>query len=651
MTTAPEAVPVKHVVVGTAGHIDHGKTELVRALTGINTDRFKEEQERGITIDIGFAPLSLGPDLTVGFVDVPGHEKFVKNMLAGVWGIDLVLLVVAADESVKPQTREHFDICSLLRVKRGLIAVTKTDLVEPDLIDLVTLEVREFVHGSFLQDAPVVPVSAKTREGLERLKAALAEAARRTEPGRASSLLRMPVDRSFSVRGFGTVVTGTLISGRMAEGDEVAIFPEGRRCRVRGIQVYNRPVAEASAGRRTAVNLQGVEAGAVGRGQVLAGPDELLPSSLLDVKVFLLPGAPRPLKDLHRVRFHQGTSELFARVKLLGASEIAPGREAYAQLRMERPACCTPGDRFVLRRYSPTTTIGGGVVLDIHPRKHRGRAGPDLLQRLAILDRDGGGVESLKVWIEEETTGIRLPDLALRAGQTIGEVETRLEKILRDERVLRAGEGRASLLIGQHRVESFEAGVLDGLDSYHRANPLRRGMPREELKARVFGAGGGGDLTRLVLERLTRGGKIDIQRDVIRLRSHHVALSAEDEGRRQALEETFRRRGLNPPTLEEAARENRLEPGRAEKLLHLLLSDGRLVRIRDGKVFHAEAIEGLKSKLWEMLPSCRVIDIGSFKQLTGTSRKNAIPLLEHLDAVHVTRRVGSDREILPPARG
>jgi selenocysteine-specific elongation factor len=308
---------MKHVVVGTAGHIDHGKTELVKALTGVNTDRFKEEQERGITIDIGFAPLPLGPDLTAGFVDVPGHEKFVKNMLAGIWGIDLVLLVIAADESIMPQTREHFEICSLLRVKRGLVALTKIDLVDADIAELAALEVRDFVRGSFLEEAPILPVSSRTGAGIDRLKAEIGEAARQIEPGRPSSLLRLPVDRAFSMRGFGTVVTGTLVSGTIAEGDEVAVYPEGKVCRARGLQVHNAPVTEARAGQRTAVNLGGIDTSEVERGHVLGRPGQMRPSCLLDVKLKLLATAPGPLKDLGRVRFHQGTSELLARVRLL----------------------------------------------------------------------------------------------------------------------------------------------------------------------------------------------------------------------------------------------------------------------------------------------------------------------------------------------
>ncbi len=640
---------MKHVVVGTAGHIDHGKTRLVKALTGVDTDRFKEEQERGITIDIGFAPLPLGPGLTVGFVDVPGHERFVKNMLAGIWGIDLVMLVVAADESIKPQTREHFDICSMLRVARGVIALTKIDLVDRELVELVSLEVREFVRGSFLEDAPLVPVSAKTGEGLDRLRSALADCAGRARAGRPAGILRLPVDRSFSVRGFGTVVTGTLVSGSIEDGGDAAVYPQGMTCRVRGLQVHNETVSSASAGQRTAVNLQGVDSSAVRRGDVLARPGELSPTSLLDVRLTLLPHAPAPLKDMARVRFHQGTSELLARVRLLGQEVLAPGGQSYAQVRLERPGCCLPGDRFVIRRYSPTVTIGGGVVLDAHPVKHRGAASADLLGRLARLETaDARG--ALAIYLEGEPAGLAIADLAVRAGRTKEEVLELAGKKDAGRDILKTGESPSAALIDPVACAALEKAVAGELAAYHRANPLRPGMPREELRERCFSRAGT-EVFRFVLSRMQAAGAVSSDREAIRLAAHKVTLSPGEERMMHDLDESFRAAGLNPPTQEEVAADLGMDPDRAGRMLHLLLVSGRLIRIKDGKLFHADAIEGLKTRLRELLPARRVIDIGSFKELTGTSRKNAIPLLEHLDSVKVTRRLGSDREILPPTGG
>jgi selenocysteine-specific elongation factor len=645
---------MKHVVVGTAGHIDHGKTELVKALTGINTDRLKEEQERGITIDIGFAPLPLAPadggePIMVGFVDVPGHEKFVKNMLAGIWGIDLVLLVVAADESIRPQTREHFEICSLLKVKRGLVVLTKMDLVDQDLLDLVTLEVRDFTRGSFLDGAPIIPVSSRTREGLEQLKNEISKAARDVEPGRPSTLLRLPVDRSFSVRGFGTVVTGTLVSGSIVEGDEVAVYPESQTCRVRGIQVHGASTKEAHAGQRTAVNLQGVDAAAVQRGNVIGRPGQMRPSSLLDVKITLLAGAPAPLVDLARVRFHQGTSELLARVKLLGATKLDPGQEAFAQIRLESSVMSLPGDRFVIRRYSPTATIGGGVLLDAFPAKHKGAAAPALLDRLARLDR-ADALETLRVYLEGATVGITAAQLAVRAGLARREVEALLTRDVSKGDVVCAGEGAAAIFMDHHAAEEIEKQVTASLEAYHRANPLRPGMPLEELREQALN-GVGPDLSRFVVERLAARGVVKTLKETISLSTHSITLSPEDERTMERIEAAYRRSGLNPPELEDVVRLEGLDGRRASRVIHLLLASGRLTKIRDGTVFHAEAIESLKNKLWELRPGQKVIDISSFKELTGTSRKTAIPLLEHLDSVKVTRRVGSDREILPPPGG
>jgi selenocysteine-specific elongation factor len=641
---------MKHVVIGTAGHIDHGKTELVKALTGINPDRLKEEQQRGITIDIGFAPLPLGPDLTAGFIDVPGHERFVKNMLAGIWGIDLVMLVIAADESIKPQTREHFEICSLLRVPRGLVALTKVDLVDDDLRELATLEVKDYVRGSFLQDAPIVPVSARTRQGLDQLTAEIRRLAMDVSPGRGGDLMRLPVDRSFVMRGFGTVVTGTLVSGRLSEGDDVAIHPGALTSRVRGLQAHGAAVREAGAGQRTAVNLQGLEAGSVQRGQVLGRPGELTSTSLLDVRLSMLASAPAPLKDLSRVRFHQGTCELLARVKLLDTQAARPGDECLAQLRLERPGCCLPGDRFVLRRYSPPVTIGGGTILDALPSKHRGAGDPALIDRLRRLVEATPG-QALMIYLEGEPAGCRLSDLALRAGRTQHETMALLGPRLEAGDLLEAGDKGSSIVIASAALSELEGEVIRALSAYHETHPLRPGMPREELRERALG-GASPELVRPLFERMAQRGVVVERRDAtVHLASHRVVLSNEDQRLRERIEEAFEREELNPPDLADVVRAQGADSARADRLVGLLITEGRLVRLGDGRLCSAAAIERLKRRLWELRRDRPVIDIGSFKELTGTSRKNAIPLLEHLDAVKVTRRRGSDREILPPPGG
>ena len=632
---------MKHIIAGTAGHIDHGKTELVRALTGVDCDRLDEEKRRGITIDIGFAPLGLGEEVAVGFIDVPGHERFVKNMLAGASGIDLVVLVVAADESIKPQTREHFDICLLLGVESGLVALTKADLADAEMREIVALEVRDFVKGSFLEGAPILPVSARTGEGLADLKEALRILALKVRPKSTASFFRLPVDRSFSIKGFGAVVTGTLVAGEVSDGEEIAIYPAGIRARVRGIQVHGRSVPKAVAGQRTALNLQGLDASSITRGDVLAPAGFMRASSLLDVEIRLLPDARSPLRDHARVRFHQGTSEVLARVKILGSREIAPGETAFAQLRLETPGMSLPGDRFVLRQYSPMITIGGGVVLDAHPEKHRGAAGR-ALPSLASLA--AGGPEALTLAsLAGSPIGFSTADLVVRTGRAPAEVTRIVESLTASGKAVHLG-GR---LFHADWIERHRSCALSALGEFHRANPLMIGLPREELRERIL-PGGPPDAARSILDALAGEGIIRLEKEYAALASHRISLSPEDGRVMELLEAEFRQGGLNPATIEEIAASRGLDAARAQRIYHLLLSRGRLVRIKDGKVFHAEPIERLKAQLWELREKRPVIDVAVFKELTGTSRKNAIPLLEHLDAERVTRRKGNDREILPP---
>jgi selenocysteine-specific elongation factor len=635
---------MKHVIVGTAGHIDHGKTELVRALTGVDCDRLAEEKERGITIDIGFAPLRLGDEVAVGFVDVPGHERFVKNMLAGASGIDLVLLVVAADESIKPQTREHFDICRLLGVATGLLAITKIDLADEEVREIVALEARDLVEGSFLEGSPVVPVSARSGEGLDALREALRGKAGEVRPRSSSSFMRLPVDRAFSIKGFGTVVTGTLVAGEIREGAEVAVYPAGRKARVRGVQVHGDSVRIAVAGQRTALNLQGLNAGDVGRGSVLTPPGLMRPSSLLDASVTLLPDARAPLKDLGRVRFHQGTSELLARVKLLGAAELGPGETTFAQIRLESPGLSLPGDRFVMRQYSPMITIGGGVVLSAHPEKHRGDPGPvrEELARVAA-----GGDEALVLHaLGGSPGGLSPAELVVRTGRIPEEVSRLLAGLCERGDVIAVGE-RATAYLSRGWFERHRKRALSILAAFHEAKPLMIGLPREELLQRLL-PGGPPDVARSVVDRLSAEGAIRLEKELAAAADHKVALHPAEERIMEVVEERFREGGLSPATLEQIVAAAGLDAPTAQRIYHLLLSRGRLVRIKDGKVFHAEAIEGLKAALWKLRATKPVIDVAAFKDLTGTSRKNAIPLLEHLDAERVTRRKGNEREILPP---
>src|SRR5437867_3089720 len=428
-----------HIIVGTAGHIDHGKTALVKALTGIDADRLKEEKERGITIDIGFANLVLDSDTTIGFIDVPGHERFIKNMLAGVGGIDMVMLVIAADESVMPQTREHLDICSLLHIKQGLTVLTKIDNVERDITDLVEVEVRDFLKGSFLERSPILRLSSLTGEGIPRLIETLREFSKKIEPKDATRIFRLPIDRCFTMKGFGTVVTGTLIAGQVHKEEEVEIFPSERTTRVRGIQVHGRASNVARAGQRTALNLQGVEVSDIDRGMVLTVPGLFKPTSMFDCHLELLPSAPNPIQIRKRIRFHVGTAELMGYVSLLGQERLEPGASGFAQIRLEQPSFALPGDRLIVRQYSPMITIGGGEILDAMPEKHR-RADSATLEKLKIL-KDGSIDDRLMAVIEE--AGLRsaeISQLVSRLGLAPGLANQRLSGLAKTGRVRVLGE-------------------------------------------------------------------------------------------------------------------------------------------------------------------------------------------------------------------
>lgn len=639
---------MKSIIVGTAGHIDHGKTTLVRALTGVDADRLPEEKRRGITIDLGFAELDLG-DVRVGFVDVPGHERFVKNMLAGAHGIDCVALVVAADEGVMPQTREHFDITRLLGVASGLVVLTKTDAVEEEFVELVRAEVEELVKGSFLEGAPVVAVSSRTGAGLDELKQSLREIAARAPARSDESVALLHVDRSFTVRGFGAVATGTLVAGELGEGDELDLLPAGARARVRGLQVHGRATARAGAGQRTAVNLGGVEASQVARGMTLAPAGRLRPTQVIDTQLEVLADAPRPLRSRSRVRVHLGTAEVLARVQALEpAGEIAAGGRGFAQLRLETPVVALPGERFILRSYSPQRTVAGGVVLDAFAPKHRGRERAAARERLAALaGADAAGRVSIFVAAAGER-GLTRADLAARTGWRDEVLDAALEEAERRETILDA-EG---VLIAREVLAGLAAAAVREVEAHHRREPLQRGLARETLRERVF-TRVGGEVFRAALAAAARDGSLAAERDVVRAGGHSLELSPADASLRDSLSRLYRDAALEAPTVEEAfARASpRSKPDRehARKILQLLIDDGTLARVTPDLFFHRDAlsllVEALRGYASAHEPE-RLIDMAAFKELAGVSRKYAIPLLEYFDRERVTRRAGDRRLIL-----
>lgn len=650
---------VKHLVVGTAGHIDHGKSTLVEALTGIDPDRLQEEKARGITIDLGFAPYRHG-DTQLAFVDVPGHERFVRNMLAGASGIDCVLLVIAADESVMPQTREHFDICRLLGVGGGLVALTKADLVDEETLELVRLETRELIAGSFLEGAPLVPVSARTGLGLDDVRRELAALAGGVAGRRDGGIARLPIDRAFTVRGFGTVVTGTQASGVIEGEGELTLLPAGRRVKVRGLQVHGELRPRSLAGQRVAVNLAGIGVDELRRGDTLTTAQGLSASSRFDGRITLLEGA-RPLKYGARVRFHQGTSEVMGRLAI-GASRptgdrgmdaagdgspafpgvLEPGSSVFARLHLEQPVALTRGDRFVLRAYSPMITIGGGIVLDPAPPAGRLRsvAGYERLRRLDVLNDDEAAV--LTMVEDAGGQGLTFDALAPRAGHTRAEVRRVAAALAERGAVAVVGE-RA---VAAEAIEAAREALLAMVGDYHERHPLEPGLPREEARERLAKRTGPA-LFDHVASALAAEGTLGTGRHLT-LSTYRIVLTDAEARVKDELDEVLRSEGLSPPDPLAWAQAQGVAEELADRMLKLLLRDGAVERV-DTLVFHRDVLEGLRADVAQLKRGGDEqvkIDVAWFKQRFGITRKFAIPLLEYLDRMRVTRRTGADRVVI-----
>jgi selenocysteine-specific elongation factor len=633
---------MRSVVVGTAGHIDHGKTALVKALTGIDADRLEEEKRRGITIDIGFAHMELpGPDgdkIRMGFVDVPGHERFVRNMLAGVGGIDLVLLAIAADEGIKPQTREHFDICRMLSIPRGITVLTKADSVDPETLDVVRLEVEEFLHGSFLDPAhaPVVPVSALTGTGIEDLKRALVRQSLHIPARDSTAIPRLPIDRVFTMKGFGTVVTGTLISGTIEKELEMEVFPSGQRVRVRGIQVHGSAAEKACAGQRTALNLAGASTGDLARGMMLAPPNTFHASNRIDVSLTLLHSA-RPLKDRARVHLHAYTSEVIAEVRLYGVKQVAPGEQVLAQLRMEAPGLLLPGDRFIIRQFSPVITIGGGIVLDASPQA---KARKDVAASFLRILLNAAPETALQARVARTgQQALSISEAVAESGLPANKIDNALSKLIQSGGIVRIGE----FFIHRPALDSLKQLMRVAVEDFHSKSPLVTGMSRKELqesvgvRAQVFSA---------ALDALVKEQRLEIVGEVVRLPGRAVVMKDEEAESKAAIEQAFASAGLAVPALKDVLASLKVDRTRAQKIVTLLLRDKVLVKVSDDLVFHRTALDQLRRQIAVHKTKSPNIDVSQFKDLTGVSRKYAIPLLEYLDRERVTRRVGNARIIL-----
>jgi selenocysteine-specific elongation factor len=633
---------VKQIILGTAGHIDHGKTSLIKALTGIDTDRLKEEKERGITIELGFASLDLPGGEHLGIVDVPGHEKFVKNMVAGATGIDIVVMVIAADEGVMPQTREHMEICTLLGVQHGLIALTKTDMVDEEWMELALEDVREFSQGTFLEDSPILPVSSVTGRGIPELINTLDEIAGRIPQRPPTSLFRLPIDRVFTMKGFGTVITGSLVSGKVEVGETIMIYPSGITSKVRGIQVHNQSANQAEAGMRTAINFQGLDKTAVNRGDVLSVPGALVTSYMVDVSFHFLASNQKPLKNRTLVRFHTGTSEVMGYLILLEQEELPPGQTVVAQLRLESPVAIVKDDRFVVRSYSPVRTIGGGHVLNPAPQKHK-RLKPDIVRGLQHLaDNDPESIISYHIE-QAGYRGVSFSHLKIMTNLPDKQLDTQLQHLLSQKTIIQADKENR-IFIHQTTFDTLKQKFTEHLAEYHATNPLKAGMPKEELKSK-FPLLTDSKIFNQVLNQMIQSRQIVQEENTVRLESHRVSLGQDQAAIRNKIIKIYQNGGLQPPYFREVVKQLQLEPKHARDVLMLLVEEGQIVKTKDDLFFDTNAVDKLKHKLVDFLKANDEISTPQFKEMTGVSRKFVIPLIEYFDAKNVTLRVGDSRKL------
>lgn len=633
---------MKSIIIGTAGHIDHGKTALVKALTGIDADRLEEEKRRGITIDLGFAHLELaapsGEKIRLGFIDVPGHERFVRNMLAGVGGIDLVLMVIAADESIKPQTREHFEICRLLSIPRGITVITKSDMVDEDTLSVARMEIEDFVRGSFLDvsRSPVVAVSALKGTGLDELKREIIRLSADVPARDTEALFRLPIDRVFTMKGFGAVVTGTLIAGKVKKEEEVEVFPSRKRARVRGVQVHGSMADQAIAGQRTALNLAGVQMEELARGMTLAARGVFEPTQRFEIQISLLKDA-KPLKNRARVHFHAFTSETIAEVALRGVTELKPGASALAQLRTAEPLLLLPGDRAILRQFSPVVTIGGAVVLDAFPLA---RQKQDAVQRFLQTLSAGNRQESLLARIARRGhEGLSVAAAVRETGLKQSILQPAIATLIQQKQIIQVGE----FLLSADAMQKTREKLVATLEAFHKANPLVGGISKEELREKL---GLHQTVMEAMLAQLTRDKKAEVMGEQVRLAGRGVELKDEEAKAKAQIEKAFADAGLKVPLMKEVLDKLPVDKARAQKLVTLLLRDRVLIKLADDLVFHRAALEGLRQLMAAQKAKTPKIDVATFKDMLGVTRKYAIPLLEYLDQQRITRRVGDERIIL-----
>lgn len=633
---------MKQVILGTAGHIDHGKTSLIKAVTGVNTDRLKEEKLRGITIELGFASLELPNGQKLGVVDVPGHEKFVKNMVAGATGIDIVALVIAADEGIMPQTREHMEICTLLDIQHGLVVLTKVDLVEEEWLEMVREEIADFTRDTFLEGAAVIPVSSATGTGLPDFIKALEKISNQVTPRVSSGIFRLPVDRVFTMKGFGTVITGTLISGKVMVSEQITVYPSGVTSKVRGIQVHGKSVDTAQAGMRTAINFQGLEKEMVSRGDMVAAPGTLAPSHMVDVTLFFLPSNAKKLKNRTRVRFHSGTSEIMGIVVLLDRDELHPGDTALVQIRLEHLVCLVRDDRYVLRSYSPVRTIGGGHILNPIPVKHKPNK-PEVLDHLSALISDDVGQIVQHLIQDAGYGGCRHQHLRLMVNRPEKQLDQLLQTLLSQQLIFQIDKDTRTYIHATIFQEIQDATQVC-ISAYHQKFPLKPGIPKEELKTKLPPAISGKTFL-ISLQFMAKSGHIKLAEEIVFLADHKVTLAVDQKDLKNNILAAYLDSGLSPPYFKDICLKLSAPAETAKEVLSLLTKDGQLVKIKEDLYYHREHLDQLRDRLVQFLSAEEEISTPQFKDMTGASRKYVIPLIEYFDSIQLTIRVGDIRRL------
>ncbi len=638
------------VIMGTAGHIDHGKTTLIRALTGIDCDRLEEEKRRGITIELGFAFMDLPPEgheeaSRLGIVDVPGHERFVKNMVAGAAGIDFVLLVIAADEGVMPQTREHLEICSLLGIRHGLVALTKMDMVDEELVELVQEDVSSFLAGTFLEDAEVAPVSAQSGDGIEELRAKLAAFAAALPPRPRSDLFRMPIDRVFTMKGHGTVITGTMISGQLSVGEDVTLYPKGRSSKVRGLQSHGATAQTAPAGLRTAINLQGVDVDEVHRGETAARPGSLFPHTVWDVALDCLPSSLRALRHRTQVHFHHGSREILARLYFMEQDKLPPGESAICQVRFEEPMVGVYGDRVVVRAFSPLRTVAGGVLLNPLGRKiKRFSENVGLLKELDRAGKEGDWPQLARIHaLLAGSEGVSFDALRILTNMESKALDKSLQELL-GKQLLFLFDREERVFVARETVDALaDAAVAKVLD-IHKKDPMKQGLARGALGS-TWGRKLKPKLQHFIIERLLKQGELVQEGELLRHKDHKVSLAADQQTLRQRILEAYQQGGVTPPNLKDVLAPLDISTREAQPVLQLLQEQGELVKIKEEMFYAKDALETVRSQVRDYLQAHEEMGPQEFREITGLTRKYAIPILEHLDKEKLTVRVGDKRRL------